>query len=43
MFERLETLLDEQLGRLKSVLDDDVPAFNELVREERVPALVVED
>ncbi len=32
--------IDEQLARLKSIWSDDVPAFNRLVHDEEVPAVV---
>ena len=33
--------IDEQLGKLKAILGDDLASFNRLVREREVPAVVV--
>jgi hypothetical protein len=43
VFQHLRELLDEQLGALGGVLDEQVPAFNRLVAQKRVPAVVVEE
>ncbi len=43
VFDRLKSRLDEELERLSAILDTRVGAFNDLVREQRVPAVVVED
>ncbi len=43
VFDRLKFLLDEELERLAAIVDTRVGAFNDLVREQRVPAVVVED
>jgi photosystem II stability/assembly factor-like uncharacterized protein len=41
VFEDLSAKLDAQLAKLKDVLEVDVPAFNDLVREQQVPAILV--
>ena len=41
VFDRLKSLLDEELDRLAAIVDTRVGAFNDLVREQRVPAVVV--
>ncbi len=33
-------MLDVELGKLKSLLGDDLAAFNRLVREKEIPAVV---
>ncbi len=43
VFEHLRALLDEQLDRLDTVLDEDVPAFNDLVAKANVPAVVLDE
>jgi len=35
------TKLDAQLAKLKEIREKDVPAFNQLVREQAVPAIMV--
>jgi hypothetical protein len=40
LFGQLSQQADEVLGRLKQVLDTDVAAFNTLIRESSVPAIV---
>lgn len=40
-FEMLSAALQTQLDRLKAILDADVPAFNRLVREADIPAIVL--
>ncbi|HEV8382314.1 MAG TPA: glycosyl hydrolase [Gemmatimonadales bacterium] len=41
VFEDLAAALQGQLDRLKAVLDTDVPAFNKLVKESDVPAIIL--
>ncbi len=41
VYEELTAKIDAQLARLRQVVDTDVPAFNALVREQNVPAVVV--
>ena len=41
VYEDLTAKIDGQLARLRQVIDTDVPAFNALVREQNVPAVVV--
>jgi hypothetical protein len=41
VYEDLAAKIDAQLARLRQVIDTDVPAFNALVREQNVPAVVV--
>ena len=36
-------MLDEELDKLSAIVDTRVGAFNDLVRERRVPAVVVEE
>ncbi len=43
VFEHLKGQLDEQLESLEEIVDEGIPAFNELVHEQRVPAVVLED
>ncbi len=40
-FKLLSEALDAQVVKLKAALSDDVPAFNELVQRQRVPAVVI--
>jgi len=41
VFDELSTALQVQLDRLKTVLDTDIPAFNRLVKESDVPAIIL--
>jgi len=41
VFKELSARLDQQLTKLKEVLEKDVPAFNQLVREKNVPAILL--
>jgi hypothetical protein len=41
VFEQLSAALQVQLDRLKAVLDADVPAFNKLVKDGDVPAVIL--
>ena len=41
MFNQLSAKLNVQLAKLKEIRDKDVPAFNQLVREQAVPAIMV--
>jgi hypothetical protein len=41
VFDQLSTELQAQLDRLRQVVETDVPAFNAMVREANVPALIV--
>ena len=41
VYEDLTGKIDVQLARLRQVTDTDVPAFNTLVREQNVPAVVI--
>ncbi len=41
LFEHLSNQIDAQLDQLKSVIEEDVAAFNDLIREADVPAVVV--
>ncbi len=43
VFEDLSARIDEQLRRLRGVLDSDVPAFNTAVREAALPAVLTGD
>jgi len=41
VFSQLSAKLDAQLAKLKEIREKDVPAFNQLVREQAVPAIMV--
>ncbi len=41
VFDELSAALQGQLDRLKAVLDADIPAFNRLVKESDVPAIIL--
>jgi hypothetical protein len=41
VFDILSKQLDEQLGKWKQILSTDVPAYNDGVRKQDVPALIV--
>jgi hypothetical protein len=41
VFEQLSTALQVQLDKLKAVLDADIPAFNKLVKDSDVPAVIL--
>jgi photosystem II stability/assembly factor-like uncharacterized protein len=41
VYEDLTGKIDAQLAKLRQVIDADVPAFNTLVREQNVPAVVI--
>jgi len=41
VFDELSAALQVQLDRLKAVLDADIPAFNRLVKESDVPAIIL--
>lgn len=41
VYDMLSKQLDEQLGKWRQVLATDVPAFNEIVRKQAVPAIVL--
>jgi kynureninase len=41
VFNQLSAALQVQLDRLKTVLDTDIPAFNRLVKESDVPAIML--
>jgi photosystem II stability/assembly factor-like uncharacterized protein len=41
VYEELTGKIDAQLAKLRQVIDTDVPAFNALVREQNVPAVVI--
>jgi photosystem II stability/assembly factor-like uncharacterized protein len=41
VYEDLTGKIDTQLAKLRQVIDADVPAFNTLVREQNVPAVVI--
>ncbi|MEQ8771101.1 MAG: hypothetical protein RIB60_11405 [Phycisphaerales bacterium] len=43
VFEHLKAQLDVQLAAFEEVVTEGIPAFNELVYEQRVPAIVLED
>jgi hypothetical protein len=41
VYDELTDKIDAQLAKLRQVIDTDVPAFNALVREQNVPAVVI--
>jgi len=41
VFDELSAALQLQLDRLKAVLDADIPAFNKLVKDSDVPAIIL--
>jgi len=41
VFNQLAAKLDAQLAKLEEIREKDVPAFNQLVREQAVPAILV--
>lgn len=41
VFDDLSRRCDEQLAKLKQVMEKDVPAFNKLVREQDIPAVIL--
>jgi photosystem II stability/assembly factor-like uncharacterized protein len=41
VFNMLSKQLDEQLGKWKQILSTDVPAYNEVVRKQEVPAIIL--
>jgi photosystem II stability/assembly factor-like uncharacterized protein len=43
VFDMLSKQLDEQLARWKQILSTDVPAYNDVVRKQEVPAIIVSD
>ncbi len=42
VFEMLKAIVDEQLAKLDDILESDVPAFNDLVARQTVPAIILE-
>jgi hypothetical protein len=41
VFDMLSKQLDEQLGKWKQILSADVPAYNEVVKKQEVPAIIM--
>jgi photosystem II stability/assembly factor-like uncharacterized protein len=41
IYEQLVTQIDAQLQRLREVVQNDLPAFNQVVRDQSVPAIIV--
>jgi hypothetical protein len=41
--EELTTLIDEQLKTFKTILDNDIPKFNEMMRKRAVDAIILEE
>jgi hypothetical protein len=41
VFDMLSKQLDEQLAKWKQILDTDVPAYNEVVKKQEVPAIIL--
>lgn len=40
--DEISALIDVELAKLKTILDTDLPAFNRLVREQAVPAVIID-
>jgi hypothetical protein len=41
LYARLAGMIDEQLAKYRSVVETDLPAFNDLVKQENVPAVIL--
>jgi hypothetical protein len=41
VYEELATRIDAQLASLQQVMNTDLPAFNKLVRDQNIPAVIV--
>jgi hypothetical protein len=41
VFDMLSKQLDEQLAKWKQILGTDIPAFNEVVKKQEVPAIIL--
>ncbi|MFW6128957.1 MAG: VPS10 domain-containing protein [Candidatus Aminicenantaceae bacterium] len=41
LFQELSLRADDQLSKLKNIVEEDVTAFNELVRNEGIPAIII--
>jgi hypothetical protein len=41
VYEELVVQIDAQLGKLGQIMKTDVPAFNQLVRDQNIPAVTV--
>jgi hypothetical protein len=41
VYEELVVKIDEQLARLAQIIKTEVPAFNQLVREQNIPAITL--
>ncbi|HEV2836708.1 MAG TPA: hypothetical protein VGW58_15425, partial [Pyrinomonadaceae bacterium] len=41
VYDELVTAIDAELGKLRQIMSTDVPAFNQLVRDQNIPAVVV--
>lgn len=41
VFDMLSKQLDEQLAKWKQILSTDVPAYNDLVKKQEVPAIIL--
>ncbi|HSD46874.1 MAG TPA: hypothetical protein VLB87_09620, partial [Pyrinomonadaceae bacterium] len=41
VYDELVTAIDAELGKLSQIMKTDVPAFNQLVRDQNIPAVVV--
>ena len=41
VFDMLSKQLDEQLAKWKQILSTDVPAYNEVVKKQEVPAIIL--
>jgi hypothetical protein len=43
LYDSLSTAVDQQLDRLKPILDQQVPQFNQMIRDMNIPALYLEE
>jgi photosystem II stability/assembly factor-like uncharacterized protein len=41
VFKELSSLADEQLAKLKSIIEKDLPNFNDVVKKAKIPAIVI--
>jgi hypothetical protein len=41
VYDELATQIDAQLQKLSQIMKTDVPAFNQLVKDQNIPAIVV--
>jgi len=41
VFKELSTMADEQLAKLKKIMEKDLPDFNDVVKKARIPAIII--